>query len=168
MSFASYISHTSEKHKNTLQHQRRKNMQLRPFLMLLDLFVVRWKGNFQHVRMRFAPKMLEIGLPPQNESAFSPRCIQNCFPLLQGPCCRKSPSALFRSNRVKYDWWFPAIGPLEKRQTALDRSWRKLRVILRRGRSISDIFGANVHANVLKATFSTDCKSNCVRIGLIL
>ena len=61
--------------------------------------------------------------------------------------------------------WFPATGPLEKRETALDRSWRKLQVILRRGRLISNIFGAKAHANVLKGTFSTDYKSNCIRIG---
>ena len=61
--------------------------------------------------------------------------------------------------------WFPATGPLEKRETALDRSWRKLQFILRRGKLISTIFEANVHANVLKGTLSTDCKSNCMRIG---
>ena len=55
---------------------------------------------------------------------------------------------------------------LEKRETALNRSRGKLQVILRRGRPISNIFGANAHANVLKGTFSTDCKSNCRRIGL--
>ena len=27
-------------------------------------------------------------------------------------------------------------------------------------------FGAKAHANVRKGTFSTDCKSNCIRIGL--
>ena len=60
---------------------------------------------------------------------------------------------------------FPATGPLEKRETALDRSWRKLHVILRRRRLISNIFGAKAHANVLKGTFSTDCKSNCIIIA---
>ena len=43
---------------------------------------------------------------------------------------------------------------------------RKLRLILRRGRPISNIFGARAHANVLKGTFSMDYKSNCIRIGL--
>ena len=73
---------------------------------------------------------------PQNESEFSPRSIQSCLPLLQGPSCRKSPSALFRSNWV--------ANP----------------------RPISNIFRAKPHANALKATSSTDCKSNCIRIGL--
>ena len=56
--------------------------------------------------------------------------------------------------------------PLEKRETALDRSWRKPRLILRRGRPIYKIFGAKAHANELKGTFSTDCKSICIRIDL--
>ena len=43
---------------------------------------------------------------------------------------------------------------------------RKLRLILRQEIPISNIFGAKAHANVLKGTFSTDCKSNCIRIGL--
>ena len=46
------------------------------------------------------------------------------------------------------------------------RSWRKLRLILRQGRLISNILGAKAHVNVVKGTFSTDCKSSCVRIGL--
>ena len=54
----------------------------------------------------------------------------------------------------------------QKRETALDGSWKKLRLILRRGRPICDIVGAKAHANVLKGTFSTDGKSNCIRIGL--
>ena len=31
---------------------------------------------------------------------------------------------------------------------------------------MSNTFGAKAHANVLKGTFSTDCKSDCIRIGL--
>ena len=57
---------------------------------------------------------------------------------------------------------------MEKQETALDRSWRKLRLILRRGRPISNSFGAKAHANVLKGAFSTNCKSNWIRIGLLL
>ena len=49
--------------------------------------------------------------------------------------------------------WFSATGPLEKRETALDRSWRKLGLILRRGRPIPNIFGAKAHPNVLKVPF---------------
>ena len=40
---------------------------------------------------------------PQNESEFS-SSNQSCFSLLQGPRCRKSPSALFRPNWVKHDY----------------------------------------------------------------
>ena len=40
--------------------------------------------------------------------------------------------------------------------------------MLRRGRPISNSFGAKAHANVLKGTFSTDCKSNCIRTGLTM
>ena len=87
---------------------------------------------------------------PQNELELSPRSIQSCFLLLEGPSYRKSLSAHFRSNWVKYDYnprshrqnvflsirwtivivfdpvrskmcwrWFPATGPVEKRETAL-------------------------------------------------
>ena len=54
--------------------------------------------------------------------------------------------------------------PGEAASTDLDRSWRKLQVILRRGRPIPNIFRAKTHVNVLKGTFSTDRKSNCIRI----
>ena len=66
-------------------------------------------------------------------------------------------------NRIWPSWiekvlkWFPATGPLEKLETALGRSWRKLRIILRRGRPIFNIFGAKAHSEALKGTFSTDC-----------
>ena len=69
----------------------------------------------------------------QNESELSLSSIQCSFPLLQGPSCRKSPPALFRPTGSK-------------------------NVILRRGRPISNLFGAKAHANVLKGTFSTGCK----------
>ena len=84
---------------------------------------------------------------------------------------RKNVSNAFVFDPVgskKYWQWFPETGPLGKRETALDKSWRKLQLILRRGRPISNIFEARAHANVLKATFSTDCKSNFIRIGLRL
>ena len=153
----------------------------------------------QYVRMSFCPENVgNWSSSPQNESERPPRSIQSCFPSLQGPSWSRSPSGLFRSNRVKYDYnrpsdrkkkktcfsirsgivtvfdpvgsrkccrWFPATEPLEKRKTALDRSWRNLRLILMRGRPISNILGA-AHANVLKGAFSTDCKCNCIRIGL--
>ena len=62
---------------------------------------------------------------------------------------------------------FLQLGPWKSvKQLWIDRSSRKLQLILRRGRAISKISEAKAHANVLKGTFSTDCKSNCVRIGL--
>ena len=51
----------------------------------------------------------------------------------------------------KKGWrWFLATGHLDKRKTALDRSRRKLRLIRRRGRRISNTFGSKAHANVHK------------------
>ena len=51
--------------------------------------------------MSYYPENVRNWSPsPQIESEFSPRSIQSCFPLLQGPSCRKPPSALFRSNWV--------------------------------------------------------------------
>ena len=76
-------------------------------------------------------------------------------------------SSRLRMSRSLVQMSFDPTGPLEKREAAPDRSWRKLRLILRRGRQSSNIFGAKAHANVLKGTFSTDCKSNCIRIGLL-
>ena len=71
---------------------------------------VRWKSSFRYVHMSFWPE--DVGnwsSSPQNESELSPRSTQSCFPLLEGllegPSCSKSPSALFRSNWVKYDYY---------------------------------------------------------------
>ena len=143
----------------------------------VGLAAVRWTSTFQYVRMSFYPENVgNLSSSPQNDLEFSPRSIQSCFPLLQGPSFRKSPSARFRSKWVtipenvffdpigdcngiwpsgsKKCWrWFPATGPLEKRETALDRSWRKLQVILRRGRPISKIFGANAHRTYWNVLF---------------
>ena len=75
----------------------------------------KWIGNrpfrsFQSECIRIGPSMSicpeNVGSwssSPQNESECSPRPIQSSFSLLQGLSCRKSPSALFRSNWVKYD-----------------------------------------------------------------
>ena len=53
--------------------------------------------KYHSVRMSVGPENLgKWSSPPQNESELSPRSIQSCVPLLQGPSCRKSPSALFR------------------------------------------------------------------------
>ena len=80
---------------------------------------------------------------------------------------RSEMKIVFGKARSKKCWrWFPATGPLEKLETALDRYWRKLLDILMRGIPISNVFGAKGHANVLKVTFSTDCKSNCMILGL--
>ena len=82
------------------------------------------------------------------------------------PSCRKSPSVLFRANWVKYDYDpIPATGHLEKQETALDRSWRKVHVILGRETEVSHIFGAKPRASVPIAPFPTDCKSDCTRSG---
>ena len=43
---------------------------------------------------------------------------------------------------ISWNW-----GPV-KAETALDRSWRRLRLILRRGRSISNIFGSKAHMDM--------------------
>ena len=62
------------------------------------------KSTFQYVRMSVCPENLgKWSTPPRNESELWPKSIQSCFPLLQGPRCRKSPSALFRSKWVQYD-----------------------------------------------------------------
>ena len=158
-------------------------------------FAVRWKSIFQYVRMSFCPENVRNWSPSlQNKSEFSPRSISRAVsrfsrgPVegnhrlhfsdptgLQSPIGSKKTFFSIRSAIViVFDpvgsqkcWrWFPATGPMEKRETAPDRPWRKLQVILRRVRPISNIFGAKAHANVRKGTFSTDCKSNCVRIGL--
>ena len=55
---------------------------------------------------------------------------------------------------------------MEKRETALDRSWRKVQVILGRETAVSHIFGAKARANVPIASFPTDCKCDCIRSGL--
>ena len=147
--------------------------------------------------MSFCPEKIgNSSSSPWKDLGFSPRSTQSCFPLLQGPSCRKSPSALLRSDWVKYDYnrrsdrkkrffrsnrglqpsWIGKVqtvisfnwAPREAGNSSGYRPWRKLRLILKRGRPISNIFGAKAHANVLKDTFSTDCKSNCIRIGLSL
>ena len=117
---------------------------------------VLWKSTFQYVRVSFCSENVgNWSTLPQNDSELSPRSMQSCFQLLQGPSCRMSPPALFRSKWVKCDYdfrsdrfffffissigdcspvgskkrwrWFPSTGPLEKRGTALDRSWWKLK-----------------------------------------
>ena len=136
------------------------------------------KVSFSKFAWAFAPKMLEIGLPrlgmtwsflqglSRAVSSFSRGGVagnhrQHVFDPTRS-------STITISDRIekkksvgdcnpvgsKKCWrWFPATGSLEKRETALDRSWRKSQVILSRGRPVSNIFGANVHVNVLKGTF---------------
>ena len=147
--------------------------------MQLDLQSVE-KVPFSTFAWAFASEILEIALPRlrMSWSFLEDLSIQSCFTLFQGPSCRKSPSALFfiqlgdpigDCNPVESKAccrWFPATGPLEKRETALDRSWRKLQVILRQGWQIFNIFGAKAHASVLQSSFPTNCKSNCIIIGL--
>ena len=69
---------------------------------------------------------------------------------------RQHTFSIHGANRIEYN-------PRSKRKQQKLR-----RLILRRGRPISNIFWAKAHANVLKGTFSTDCKSDCVRVGLRL
>ena len=130
--------------------------------------------------MNFCPEDIGNWSPsPQNDLEFSPISIRSCFPLLRGPSCQKnhrqrffdptelqspigSPSWIKKSA----DGDFLQLGPWKSvKQLWIDRSSRKLQLILRRGRSISKISEAKAHANVLKGTFSTDCKSNCLRTG---
>ena len=118
------------------------------------------------------------------------------FPASSGAQLQENAVSTFLSNWVKYDYnlrsdnrskktffsirW-SIVTQLDRKSADGDflqlgrwRSWKQLwtdlgetsQVILRRGRPNSNIFGANIHANVLKGTFSTDCKSNCIRIGL--
>ena len=130
-------------------------------------FAVRWKVPFSTFAWAFAPKMLEIGLP-------RPRMIRSFLQdLCSGAVSRFSRCPVAGNHRRHF---FHPTGSstitipdrIEKTkwETALDRFWRKLRLILRRARPISNIFGAKAHANVLQGTFSTDCKSNCIIIGL--
>ena len=68
-------------------------------------FAVRWKSTFQYNCMSFCPENVgNWSSSPQNDLELSPRSIQSCFQFLQRPSCKKSPSALFRSNWVKYDY----------------------------------------------------------------
>ena len=66
----------------------------------------------------------------------------------------------------KYRRGFPATGHMEERETALDRSRRKVQLILRRETAVSHIFGAKARANVLISPLPTDCTSDCIRSGL--
>ena len=99
-------------------------------------FAVRWKCTFQQVRKgAFAPKTLKKWpYPRQNESERSPRSFEGCFPLIQGPNCRKSRQNVFDPigsnsiaivqtlfsirysriwpNRIEKWWrWFLHLGP---------------------------------------------------------
>ena len=116
---------------------------------------------------------------PHKGLDFSPRSFQSNFPLLQGPGCKKSPSARFRSNRVKRDHdrgSYSCLTQLDRKSAGGDflqlvssRSgkllWidlgRKVQPILRRGRLISSIFWTKARA------FSTDSKFDGIIITLI-
>ena len=48
------------------------------------------KSTFQYVRMTFCPENVgNRSSSPQNESELSPRSMQSCCPLAQGPSCRR-------------------------------------------------------------------------------
>ena len=112
--------------------------------------------------MSFCPEKIgNSSSSPWKDLGFSPRSTQSCFPLLQGPSCRKSPSALLRSDWVKYDYnrrsdrkkrffrsnrglqpsWIGKVqtvisfnwAPGEAGNSSGYRPWRKLRLILKRG-----------------------------------
>ena len=70
-------------------------MVLRPIPMQLELQPVE-KSTFQYVRRSICPENVRNwSSSPQKDFEVSPIPIQSCFPLLEGPRCRKSPSALF-------------------------------------------------------------------------
>ena len=127
-----------------------------------------WLGDFSKIYPELFPASPETQLQEITVSSFSIQLGEIRLQSIIG-----SKNAIFDPIGVcnpvgsKKCWRrFPANGPLEKRGTALDRSWRNLRLILRWGRPISSILGANAHANVLKSTFSTDYKLNWIGIAL--
>lgn len=98
-----------------------------------------------------------FGFCPENVANWSDRRLQSCL------------TQLDRTNDDGDFLQFIGPWPLEKRETAaLDRSWRELRLVLRRGRPISKNFGAKAHANVPTDTFSANCKSSCIEVDLTL
>ena len=76
-------------------------------------------------------------------------------------------SYLTQSDRTSADGDFRHLGPWRSGQQLWTDLAGSSYVLILRGRTISNIFGAKPHhANVLKGSFSTDCKSNCIRNGL--
>ena len=57
-----------------------------------------------HSHKLLPPKSWKLVFLASEWVMLSPRSIQSCFPLLQGPGRRKSTPALFRSNWVKHDY----------------------------------------------------------------
>ena len=151
---------------------------LRPIIMQLDLQFV-GKELCSTLAWALAPKMLKICHP----------CLRMTWSFLQdlsravsrfsrGPVAGNHRQHAFDSTGLQSpigspswikksaDGDFLQLGPWKSvKQLWIDRSSRKLQLILRRGRAISKISEAKAHANVLKGTFSTDCKSNCLRTG---
>ena len=149
---------------------------LRPILLQLDLQSVE-KVPFSTFAWAFAPKTLEISLPRLRMSRSFLQIYSELFPATRGTQLQEITAIFFsiplgqiplqlsigsknffsiRSGVLtvfdpvgskKCWWWFFATGPLEKRETASDRSWRKPWLIVGRGRPASNIFGANAHAN---------------------
>ena len=125
---------------------------------------------------------------PHNDLQLSPKSIRSSFPLLKGLSSWKSPPTLFRPNWVKYYYnlrWdrknvfsnrSGIVTQLDRKSadgdflqlghwTSVKQLWIELGETpnrLSRGRPISNTFGANAHANVLKGTFLTGCKSSCI------
>ena len=88
---------------------------------------------------------------PQNDLEFSPKIYPEVFPVSPGAQLQEITVSTF-SIQLGYN----------------PRSDRKKRFKLETylDRPMSNTFGAKAHANVLKGTFSTDCKSDCIRISL--
>lgn len=139
-------------------------------------FAVSRKTTFSTFARAFALEMSEIGLPLQDISGgvsrFSPIYRKKIGPQ-RGQIRSK------RKNNVFFDpipiaiiftlfgpktcrRWFLATG----NSPLIDLGENPDTFRMRREIPIFNISGAKTHANVLKETFLTDCKSDVIRIGL--
>ena len=103
-----------------------------------------------------------------SQLGYLPRSDRKIYSVVYICSIRSEIAIVFDPVGSKKCWrWFPAT-------TAPGEAGNSSRQILEKSPCRSEarktnfqFFGANAHANVLKCTFSTDCKSNCVRIGLM-
>ena len=161
-----------------------RKRRLRPIVMQSDSQSVE-KYLSGNVRMSFCPENVrKWSSSPQNESEFYPRSTQSCFPLLQGPAAENHRQHVFHptgsntikirlqspigsKNRSKRCWrWFRATGLLETRETALGRSWRNCDSFCGGEGHFPSLSGQKLLWTYQRGTFSTECKSDCIRIGL--